>query len=88
MCDVRVRPVLFLVVELDSIYSDPDLPENVKNRRDCRMSCEETNAQLKQESEMLAAFESQRQDLEYAVLTQELMTIKVSALIFETGVEK
>ena len=28
---------------------------------------------------MLAAFESQRQDLEYAVLTQELMTLKVKS---------
>ena len=33
---------------------------------------------LKQEADMLAAFESQRQDLEYAVLTQELMTLKVN----------
>ncbi|XP_075260477.1 uncharacterized protein LOC142352026 isoform X3 [Convolutriloba macropyga] len=94
--------VRLTVVELESIYMDPEFATTqMKRKRDLEeqqqlMSISNSNGavinnnnnsslsldecqrreRLKQESDMLAAFESQRQDLEYAVLTQELMTLK------------
>ncbi|XP_063720417.1 uncharacterized protein LOC134846916 isoform X5 [Symsagittifera roscoffensis] len=94
--------VRLTVVELESIYMDPEFATQMKRKKEEEqqqlllyqqqqqqmnngtsvnnvLSVDEMGQRrerLKQEADMLAAFESQRQDLEYAVLTQELMTLK------------